>query len=192
MATRIFGVALKTPARSFCRGAGGFCCSSPVRRGRKRSRAGKRWDSKCSISSSMWMDSSALTAEKTLACSAGQRRRRVADGTGMPACGAGSSELALLEGEGGLGREFLEDILPGCNELGSLLDECVGVQACLLVTLPGTAKTSRHCSRAQREVMRVPLNSPASTTRTPRESPLMMRLRKGNCADWGRWRGEIR
>jgi hypothetical protein len=49
----------------------------------------------------------------------------------------------------------------------------------LLVTLPGTAKTSRFCSRAQREVIRVPLYSAASITSTPTEIPLMMRLRTG-------------
>src|SRR5438552_1999009 len=43
-----------------------------------------------------------------------------------------------------------------------------GPQEFLLVTFPGTAKTSRLCSRAQRAVMRVPLYSAVSTTRTPK------------------------
>ena len=42
-----------------------------------------------------------------------------------------------------------------------------------------TAKTSRLRSRAQRAVMRVPLYSAASTTRTPKEIPLVIRLRMG-------------
>src|SRR5438876_3779443 len=54
-----------------------------------------------------------------------------------------------------------------------------GPQEFLFVTFPGTAKTSRFCSSAQREVMRVPLYSAASTTRTPMAIPLMMRLRIG-------------
>ena len=55
----------------------------------------------------------------------------------------------------------------------------LGPQEFLLVTLPGTAKTSRFCSRAQRDVILVPLYSAASTTSTPIEMPLMMRLRMG-------------
>ena len=55
----------------------------------------------------------------------------------------------------------------------------LGPHADLLVTFPGTAKTSRPCSRAQRAVTRVPLYSAASITSTPTEMPLMMRLRIG-------------
>ena len=47
------------------------------------------------------------------------------------------------------------------------------------VIRPGTAKTSRPCSRASRAVMDAPLRSPASTTSTPRERPLMTRFLKG-------------
>jgi hypothetical protein len=47
----------------------------------------------------------------------------------------------------------------------------------LEVMLPGTAKTSRPCSSASRAVMSEPESSEASTTTTPRLSPLMMRLR---------------
>src|SRR5271166_6391669 len=55
----------------------------------------------------------------------------------------------------------------------------LGPQESLLVTLPGTANTSRPCSSAQRAVTRVPLNSPASSTRTPMAMPLIIRLRMG-------------
>ena len=44
---------------------------------------------------------------------------------------------------------------------------------------PGTANTSRPWSAARRAVTREPLRSAASTTRTPSESPLMIRLRHG-------------
>jgi len=44
---------------------------------------------------------------------------------------------------------------------------------------PGTASTSRPCSRANSTVIRAPLRAPASTTSVPRLSPLMMRLRGG-------------
>lgn len=44
---------------------------------------------------------------------------------------------------------------------------------------PGTANTSRLKSRARRAVIRVPLFSPASTTIVARESPAMIRFRKG-------------
>ena len=55
-----------------------------------------------------------------------------------------------------------------------------------LRTLPGTASTSRPCSSAQRAVMSDPLFSPASTTTTARDRPLMMRLRSGkNCGSGG-------
>src|SRR6267143_906671 len=61
-----------------------------------------------------------------------------------------------------------------------------GPQEFLLVTLPGTAYTSRFCSRAQREVMRVPLYSAASTTSTPTDMPLMIRLRMGKFCGAGK------
>ena len=44
---------------------------------------------------------------------------------------------------------------------------------------PGTAKTERPCSEAIRAVMSEPLYSPASTTTTPSEIPLMRRFREG-------------
>ena len=47
------------------------------------------------------------------------------------------------------------------------------------MTFPGTAKTSRFCSSAQRAVIRVLLYSAASTTSTPKDIPLMIRLRIG-------------
>ena len=51
---------------------------------------------------------------------------------------------------------------------------------------PGTASTSRPWSSAQRAVMSDPLRSPASTTTTARESPLMIRLRSGKkCGSGG-------
>jgi hypothetical protein len=55
----------------------------------------------------------------------------------------------------------------------------LGAHEFLLVTLPGTAKTSRFCSSAPREVIRVPLYSAASTTNTPIEIPLMKRFANG-------------
>jgi hypothetical protein len=61
--------------------------------------------------------------------------------------------------------------------LAPCLISMLGPHEFLLVTLPGTAKASRFCSRAQREVMRVPLYSAASMISTPTEIPLMMRLR---------------
>ena len=69
------------------------------------------------------------------------------------------------------------------TSLAPCLISVFGPQEFLLVTLPGTAKTSRFCSRAQRAVMRVPLYSAASTTSTPIDIPLMMRLRIGKF--WG-------
>src|SRR5207249_9082588 len=42
-----------------------------------------------------------------------------------------------------------------------------GPQEFLFGTFPSTAKTSRFCTSAQRELMREPLYSAASTTRTP-------------------------
>ncbi len=65
------------------------------------------------------------------------------------------------------------------TSLAPCLMSVFGPQEFLLVTLPGTAKTSRFCSSAQRAVMRVPLYSAASTTSTPIDMPLMMRLRIG-------------
>ena len=48
--------------------------------------------------------------------------------------------------------------------------------------LPGTAKASRPWSRARRMVIRVPLCSSASTAATPRDRPLIIRLRMGKCS----------
>src|SRR3989344_9353248 len=44
---------------------------------------------------------------------------------------------------------------------------------------PGTAKTSRPCSRAKRAVIRAPERSRASTTTTPFERPEIIRFRRG-------------
>src|SRR5271170_3451913 len=62
----------------------------------------------------------------------------------------------------------------------------LGPHAPLLVTLPGTAYTSRFCSIAQRAVTRVPLCSPASTTSTPTLTPLNNRLRRGKFCGAGK------
>ena len=77
--------------------------------------------------------------------------------------------------------EFLPYVFPGGGQFSPLLNQCVGRpgELCLAAAFPGTANTSRFCSSAQREVMRVPLYSPASTTKTPRDRPLMIRLRIG-------------
>ena len=48
-----------------------------------------------------------------------------------------------------------------------------------LATSDGTAITSRPCSRAMRAVMSEPLLVDASTTTTPRQRPLTIRLRAG-------------
>src|SRR5712691_5219073 len=65
------------------------------------------------------------------------------------------------------------------TSLAPCLIKVLGPHELLLVTLPGTAYTSRFCSRAQRAVMRVPLYSAASTTSTPADMPLIIRLRMG-------------
>ncbi|MNE66012.1 hypothetical protein D3C80_1615400 [compost metagenome] len=44
---------------------------------------------------------------------------------------------------------------------------------------PGMAYTSRPCSPARRAVINEPLATLASTTSTPSDKPLMMRLRRG-------------
>ncbi len=51
---------------------------------------------------------------------------------------------------------------------------------------PGIAKTSRPCSRASRAVINDPLWIAASTTRTPRLSPLITRFRRGKLQALGR------
>ena len=51
---------------------------------------------------------------------------------------------------------------------------------------PGTANTSRPWSPARRAVTSEPLRAAASTTRTPSERPLMMRLRHGKFHGMGR------
>ena len=56
-------------------------------------------------------------------------------------------------------------------------------QEFLFVTLPGAAKTSRFCSSAQPAVIRVPEYSAASTTGTPTDMPLNIRLRMGKFCD---------
>src|SRR5207302_8647637 len=65
------------------------------------------------------------------------------------------------------------------TSLAPCLMRVLGPQEFLLVTLPGTAKTSRFCSSAHRAVMRVPEYSAASTTSTAIDMPLMIRLRIG-------------
>ena len=52
-----------------------------------------------------------------------------------------------------------------------------GIQLGSSVREPGDGLTSRPCSIASRAVINEPLRSEASTTSTPRLSPLMMRLR---------------
>ena len=50
----------------------------------------------------------------------------------------------------------------------------------LLYIFPGTAITSRPCSKAISAVISAPLLSPASTIKTILDNPLIMRLRTGN------------
>ena len=59
-----------------------------------------------------------------------------------------------------------------------LINSC-GPRLRLAVMLPGTAKTSRFCSRAHWAVISEPLFSAASITTVPRLRPLMTRLRYG-------------
>jgi hypothetical protein len=59
----------------------------------------------------------------------------------------------------------------------------LGPQECLFVTFAATADTSRFCSSGQRDVMRVAVYSAASTSRTPTDMPLRIRLRIGKF--WG-------
>ena len=49
------------------------------------------------------------------------------------------------------------------------------------LTLPGTAITGLPCLAAQSAVISAPDFSPASTTRTPKESPEMIRFLAGKC-----------
>jgi hypothetical protein len=58
--------------------------------------------------------------------------------------------------------------------------------------LPGTAKTSRPCSPANRAVIREPERSAASTTTTPSEIPEIRRLRRENPWRAERSRGSAR
>lgn len=51
---------------------------------------------------------------------------------------------------------------------------------------PGTANTSRPCSRARRDVISDPDFRAASTTSTPWESPEIRRFRAGKCRAVGR------
>jgi hypothetical protein len=75
-------------------------------------------------------------------------------------------------------REFLHIPPPRSQPVWCLIS-VFGAQECSAVTLPGTAKMSRFCSRAQWAVMRVRQYSAASNTSTPTDMPLRMRLRKG-------------
>ncbi len=52
--------------------------------------------------------------------------------------------------------------------------------------LPGTANTSRPCSAAESAVSSAPLLAGASTTTTPSDSPLTIRLRSGKLCASGR------
>src|SRR5258707_783557 len=100
----------------------------------------------------------------------------------------------------GSGDSFCMELSAACTSAGSsshtssqvatsfapCLISVFGPHEFLLVTLPGTAYTSRFCSRAQREVIRVPLYSAASTTSTPPDILLMIRLRMGKFAGAGK------
>ena len=54
---------------------------------------------------------------------------------------------------------------------------------------PGTANTSRPCSRASLAVISAPLRSGASTTSTPQLRPLMIRFRLGKVHFAAGWPG---
>ena len=81
--------------------------------------------------------------------------------------------------------QLLEDVLRGFDELGALLDQAWQPLASGEWIEPGIANTSLPCSFASRAVMSEPLDSAASTTRQPRASPLMRRLRRGKFAATG-------
>ena len=67
---------------------------------------------------------------------------------------------------------------PSTSLAPCLRRRCVPVLRMLRAT-PGTAKTSRPCSRAKRAVISDPLLSAASTTTTPSARPLIMRFLDG-------------
>lgn len=138
--------------------------------------------SNCSTKESMCVDSSGLNNDMIL-FSWGGRPFSASVGNRDAVCGgldtwwASSSWIRIAVGSSSQTSSQVAVSLAPC------FINVLGPQAFLLVTLPGTAYTSRPCSRAQRAVMRVPLNSAASITRTPTLSPLMMRLRIGKF--WG-------
>ena len=75
--------------------------------------------------------------------------------------------------------QFLEHIGSTVHQAGAVAQQSVGPLALKEPGKPGTANTSRPCSRAQEAVIKEPLRSDASTTTTPWVSPLITRLRRG-------------
>ena len=83
--------------------------------------------------------------------------------------------------------QLLEDIGRVRDELGAVLHQPVCEPRLVgEKMLPGTAKTSRPWSRAKRTVCMTPLSIGASTTRTPSDSPLRSRFRRGKFRESGR------
>jgi hypothetical protein len=82
-------------------------------------------------------------------------------GVGIQRPGQASTQVAPAPGV------LPQTSCPLATSLAPCLMRVMGPQEFVLVTLPGTAKTSRFCSSAQPAVMRVPLYSAASTTSTP-------------------------
>ena len=76
-------------------------------------------------------------------------------------------------------RDFFPHVLPCCHQLRSLLDQSVRPPRTLIRDVPGHGKHLAILLQGTAGVMRVPLYSAASTTKTPIEIPLMMRLRMG-------------
>lgn len=88
----------------------------------------------------------------------------VPDGTSGGKTIGNSSKMSLA-----LVTSFAPCLIKLCGP--ALNDEKIG---------PGTAKTSRPCSKAQSAVISDPLFSAASTTKTPKLSPLIIRFLSGN------------
>jgi hypothetical protein len=75
--------------------------------------------------------------------------------------------------------EDLPPIFPGCDPLRALLNQAVWPPEIFVRSISRHGETSRFCSSALRSVMRVPEYSAASTTSTPADIRLRIRLRIG-------------
>ena len=87
--------------------------------------------------------------------------------------------------------QLFQHVVGGFHNPSAVPQECVPPLFRPLSTLPGTASTSRPCPKAQRAVISDPLLSPASTTTTARQSPLIIRFRNGKNLGCGRSRQQL-